>query len=423
MANIDRIKLPDNSEYDLQARVIGAVNGNVAVMDGNGNVADGGTKLSDLKSGHRNLINNPFFTINERGQSSYSVTGNWDITFDGWLLESENLTTVTVTQNADGSVTLDKAVGSGYAQIKSYLPDSLAKQLVGKEVTFSIKTSGGLFEGTWTVPATNDEAAKVVIDNGWTFNYVSYFNLGTNENYVRILSESGTLSPVTIYSVKLEVGSTSTLENDVAPDYAFELAKCQTSTAIGSDTYANQGNLVVSNAIAPTEDGATASKAYAEGEYFIRGGKLCICKTAISSGGSFTLNTNYLESPNLGYELRNKRIVRAREVIYAAGVSSYGSEKVMCIEFSDGSILVNGAMKVSASYTSGESNYLLFTLPSGITFPHSTRQRWAVFNEFLSGNKAIPILFGDPGNTAKAWSSAVTLADLQDKNFIVDISW
>lgn len=296
MANIDRIKLPDNSEYDLQARVVGAVNGNVAVMDGNGNVADGGTKLSDLESGHRNLINNPFFTINERGQSSYSVTGSGIFSFDGWSLQSGSSTTVTAAKNADGSISLDKASGSNYALIKSFITDALASQLVGKNVTFSIKTSGGIFKGTWTVPATNGESPAVVIDNGWAINYVSYFNLGTNENYIRIMSASGTPSPVTIYSVKLEVGSLSTLENDVPPDYALELAKCQTYKTKDSDTYANQGNLVVSNAIAPTEDGATASRAYAVGEHFIRGGKYCVCIAAITSGGTFTLNTNYIET-------------------------------------------------------------------------------------------------------------------------------
>ena len=48
MANIDKIKLPDNSEYNIQVKVTGATNGNVAVMDANGNVKDSGTALTDL---------------------------------------------------------------------------------------------------------------------------------------------------------------------------------------------------------------------------------------------------------------------------------------------------------------------------------------------------------------------------------------
>ena len=45
--------------------------------------------------------------------------------------------------------------------------------------------------------------------------------------------------------------------------------------------------------IAPVESGATASRAYAAREHFIRDGAFCTAKTAIASGAAFTLNTNY----------------------------------------------------------------------------------------------------------------------------------
>ena len=49
----------------------------------------------------------------------------------------------------------------------------------------------------------------------------------------------------------------------------------------------------IRSCIAPTEDGATASQAYAQGKFFFRGGNFCKAKTSIASGASFTLNTNY----------------------------------------------------------------------------------------------------------------------------------
>ncbi len=55
MANIDKIKLPDNSEYNIQVKVTGATNGNVAVMDANGNVKDSGTALSNLTPGDKSV--------------------------------------------------------------------------------------------------------------------------------------------------------------------------------------------------------------------------------------------------------------------------------------------------------------------------------------------------------------------------------
>lgn len=49
----------------------------------------------------------------------------------------------------------------------------------------------------------------------------------------------------------------------------------------------------IKHTIAPIEDGDTASQAYAVGRYFYRNGDFCKAKTAIASGATFTLGTNY----------------------------------------------------------------------------------------------------------------------------------
>lgn len=48
--------------------------------------------------------------------------------------------------------------------------------------------------------------------------------------------------------------------------------------------------------IAPIENSATASQAYAQGAYFWHDAKFCKALTAIASGATFTLNTNYVET-------------------------------------------------------------------------------------------------------------------------------
>ena len=48
--------------------------------------------------------------------------------------------------------------------------------------------------------------------------------------------------------------------------------------------------------IAPIENGTTASKAYAQGEYFWHDTKFCKALTAIASGATFTSGTNYTET-------------------------------------------------------------------------------------------------------------------------------
>lgn len=49
------------------------------------------------------------------------------------------------------------------------------------------------------------------------------------------------------------------------------------------------------SAIGTNETGATASKAYANGEYFYKNGKFCTAIASIASGATFTLGTNYVE--------------------------------------------------------------------------------------------------------------------------------
>ena len=47
--------------------------------------------------------------------------------------------------------------------------------------------------------------------------------------------------------------------------------------------------------VGPVESGTTASQAYAVGEHFIKNDKFCTCISAIASGATLTLNTNYVE--------------------------------------------------------------------------------------------------------------------------------
>ena len=41
------------------------------------------------------------------------------------------------------------------------------------------------------------------------------------------------------------------------------------------------------------ESGTTASKAYSQGDYFVKDGKMAKALTSIAQGATFTLNTNY----------------------------------------------------------------------------------------------------------------------------------
>lgn len=80
------------------------------------------------------------------------------------------------------------------------------------------------------------------------------------------------------------------------PTIPDELADLSDDSAhrLVTDTEKSSWNDKCDNSvIAPVESGATASRAYAVGEHFIRDGAFCTAKTAIASGAVFTLNTNY----------------------------------------------------------------------------------------------------------------------------------
>lgn len=54
--------------------------------------------------------------------------------------------------------------------------------------------------------------------------------------------------------------------------------------------------------VVPDESGPTASQSYTKGKYFYHNGDFCKAKTAIPSGATFTLNTNY-ETTTVAAEL------------------------------------------------------------------------------------------------------------------------
>ena len=226
-----------------------------------------------------NLLDNPFFTVNERGQSSYSVAGYTVNRFRTWTND------VTVTPLSPNGITIANSGSANYL-LTQHITAEKANFLRGKKVTLSLMlTNGDIIKATDTVA-----------DSG-TFMLVAEetdikirLRIGSSQHWVDIYVD-GTKS---IDHIKLELGSTCTIALDTPNAPSIELAKCQTSTAdVSVDTYTNKGNLVTSNSIAPTEDGATASQAYAVGSHFFRGGDYCTCIQAIAQNGTFTLNTNY----------------------------------------------------------------------------------------------------------------------------------
>lgn len=158
-----------------------------------------------------NLLDNPWFTVNQRGQASYNTHGS--IGYDRWRFYYSGGDGGSVSKS--GSVVALQSTGS-YVDIVQKPEDT--SDLIGKMLTFSmlmsdgtIKSGSALFDGE-SVTFYNEQGTL-------SFDYFK-----PSLSFRIIVYGSRTIS---FKAVKLEVGSVSTLAQDTAPNYTTELLKCQ----------------------------------------------------------------------------------------------------------------------------------------------------------------------------------------------------
>lgn len=172
-----------------------------------------------------NLLDNPWFTVNQRDFSSNSSQGALNYTVDRWcLIYNPSGRTLSKTNNG---ITID--TNSGVAILWQLFATNKSADLVGRTVTASVMLSDGtIYYGTGVVPAKDSAAAGEVklIDVGNFYLYLQYTTSQSKGFFATgIYFKSG--KTCTIKAVKLELGTVSTLANDSRPDYTTELTKCQ----------------------------------------------------------------------------------------------------------------------------------------------------------------------------------------------------
>ena len=160
-----------------------------------------------------NLLDNPWFTVNQREQSSYS-SGDGGLTFDRWKLWGGSNISATVAKSND-VITITKGSGSGYAQIGEKLEDY--SLLEGKTLTMSVLLADGTIKSGTAQFVDASTNFVFLIESG-------DFGLSFTAGYFSMVVYGASKQ---IKAFKLELGSVSTLAQDTAPNYATELLKCQ----------------------------------------------------------------------------------------------------------------------------------------------------------------------------------------------------
>ena len=171
-------------------------------------------RLDNAEISNDNLLMNPWFTVNQRGKTSYNSNG---YTVDRWI-------TISYTQTV--SVTANGITIIGSPWFEQYFEKSVP--LVGKTVTASILLADGTIYSGSGVVQNNAITSFVTFTVSGISVGLEVNTTGSSFNVFRIVNYEGNTSvTLNIRACKLEYGSTSTLAYDVMPDYATELTKCK----------------------------------------------------------------------------------------------------------------------------------------------------------------------------------------------------
>ncbi len=205
--------------------------------------------LADRASTHRNLVDNPFFTINSRQVDEVvGVTAPGVNTFcvDRWKFNRGVVKTL-----SGGGINY---TNTDSARFKRLFQSITEKPTASDELTVTMhckvnNNSGAWYLSTFGADASQSDQTRNIIlipttaGEYWiekTFSVpISYS--GINPFGVGLFNavENATID-IDIYAIKLERGNYSTLKMDYQPNYYLELIKCKTATVDSNDTEANK---------------------------------------------------------------------------------------------------------------------------------------------------------------------------------------
>lgn len=173
-----------------------------------------------------NLLDNPWFTVNQRGFTSGAVTYGTYI-LDRWKI-SDNDSNITVSSGTNGLSIVGTPTNAGENLIYQAIEYDRIPNSVGKVITLSVMLADGtVYKSSHVlVNPTSSWQVQASVDCG-TFQVHLLTEGTTPSTFQLFLKSTDEAINATIRALKLELGSVSTLAMDTAPNYATELLKCQ----------------------------------------------------------------------------------------------------------------------------------------------------------------------------------------------------
>lgn len=176
-----------------------------------------------------NLLDNSWFQVNSRNWSSTDA-GTLSYTVDRWR-KGTNGKAEKLTKGIRLSTP-----SSNELYLTQLIPSDIRASLTGKQVTFSVYVAN--VTGAWRLGGLS--LGNLLTNLSAGINYVTAtVTNNTNTEFNISTAQSG--ASIDVIAAKLELGSYSTLAQDIMPDYGEELTRCIYSTADPTDTYANNG--------------------------------------------------------------------------------------------------------------------------------------------------------------------------------------
>ena len=208
--------MPKLNVQQNNQNVIQAFKNALAIGNLKGIIASDGSHNFSTAGSNRNLLDNPWFTVNQRSATTVTLNGTEAYITDRWIAGSFG----TYTHNSDNTITITCPNSTAFAG----LTQRIDPIYMGGTYTYSVRLSD---DTVISLQGTMPSGSGLNVYN-ITINGVSWQALFRSDGsaYWITLRCNVANATLTVKAAKLELGSVSTLANDAPPELSIARIPC-----------------------------------------------------------------------------------------------------------------------------------------------------------------------------------------------------